>query len=32
MHPTDSLSLNVGDTIAVLGGPEQLSHLVHDNE
>jgi Trk K+ transport system NAD-binding subunit len=32
MHPTDSAPLHVGDTIAVLGGPEQLSRLVHDNE
>jgi voltage-gated potassium channel len=32
MHPTDSCPINVGDTIAVLGGPVQLSHLVHDNE
>ena len=32
MHPTDSRVLNVGDTLAVLGGPEELSHLMHDNE
>jgi Trk K+ transport system NAD-binding subunit len=32
MHPTDSSPLQVGDTIAVLGGPQQLSRLVHDNE
>jgi voltage-gated potassium channel len=32
MHPTDSRMLNGGDMIAVLGGPEQLSHLIHDNE
>jgi Trk K+ transport system NAD-binding subunit len=32
MHPTDSCPINVGDTIAVLGGPVQLSRLVHDNE
>jgi hypothetical protein len=32
MHPTDSHVLNGGDMIAVLGGPEQLSHLIHDNE
>ena len=32
MHPTDSRMLNGGDIIAVLGGPEQLSHLIHDNE
>jgi len=32
MHPTDSAPINVGDTIAVLGSPEHLSHLLHDNE
>ncbi len=32
MHPTDSRILAIGDIIAVLGGPEQLSHLLHDNE
>jgi len=32
MHPTDSRVINVGDTLAVLGGPGQLSHLMHDNE
>lgn len=32
MHPTDSLPVHVGDTIAVLGGPERLSRLLHDNE
>jgi Trk K+ transport system NAD-binding subunit len=32
MHPTDSRLLKGGDMIAVLGGPEQLSHLIHDNE
>ena len=32
MHPTDSRILNKGDMIAALGGPEQLSHLLHDNE
>lgn len=32
MHPTDSCPIDVGDTIAVLGGPTQLSRLVHDNE
>jgi len=32
MHPTDSRILTGGDMIAVLGGPEQLSHLIHDNE
>ena len=32
MHPTDSRLMNTGDMIAALGGPEQLSHLFHDNE
>lgn len=32
MHPTDSRQLNVGDTLAVLGGPNSLNHLLHDNE
>jgi Trk K+ transport system NAD-binding subunit len=32
MHPTDSRILASGDMIAILGGPEQLSHLMHDNE
>jgi len=32
MHPTDKSPLHAGDTIAVLGVPEQLSHLLHDNE
>jgi Trk K+ transport system NAD-binding subunit len=32
MHPTDSRVLTGGDMIAALGGPEQLSHLMHDNE
>ena len=32
MHPTDACPINVGDTLAVLGGPMQLSRLVHDNE
>lgn len=32
MHPTDSSVIHKGDTLAVLGGPEQLSHLMHDNE
>jgi Trk K+ transport system NAD-binding subunit len=31
VHPTDSLLLGAGDTLAVLGGPEQLNHLMHDN-
>jgi len=32
MHPTDSRIINIGETLAVLGGPEQLSRLMHDNE
>ena len=32
MHPTDSSPLQAGDTIAVLGVPEQLNQLLHDNE
>lgn len=32
MHPTDSSQLQAGDTIAVLGGSEQLNQLLHDNE
>jgi voltage-gated potassium channel len=31
MHPTDSRLLNIGDMLAVLGGPEELSHLMHQN-
>ena len=32
MHPTDSMLLKIGDTLAVLGGPDSLNHLLHDNE
>ena len=32
MHPTDTQIINAGDTLAVLGGPETLNRLVHDNE
>lgn len=32
MHPTDSRVINIGDTLAVLGGPHVLSSLMHDNE
>jgi voltage-gated potassium channel len=32
MHPTDSCPIQPGDTLAVLGGPEQLNRLVRDNE
>ncbi len=31
MHPSDSNLLNAGDMLAVLGGPEQLNNLMHDN-
>ena len=32
MHPTDTLPLHAGDTLAVLGGPDQLSRLMQDNQ
>jgi len=32
MHPTDTRPLHAGDTLAVLGGPEQLSRLMQDNQ
>ena len=32
MHPTDACPIHPGDTLAVLGGPEQLNRLVRDNE
>lgn len=32
MHPTDNCPLHAGDTLAVLGGPEQLSRLMQDNQ
>lgn len=32
MHPTDTRPLRAGDTLAVLGGPEQLSRLMQDNQ
>ena len=32
MHPTDTRPLHAGDTLAVLGGPEELSRLMHDNQ
>jgi len=31
MHPTDSRLLTSGDILGVLGGPEELSHLLNDN-
>ena len=30
MHPTDTRPLHAGDTLAVLGGPEELSRLMQD--
>jgi voltage-gated potassium channel len=32
MHPTDKSELHAGDVIAILGVPEQLNQLLHDNE
>jgi Trk K+ transport system NAD-binding subunit len=32
MHPTDKTQLQPGDVIAILGGPEHLNHILHDNE
>lgn len=32
MHPPDKSPLHVGDVLAVLGVPEQLNLLLHDNE
>ncbi len=32
MHPTDTSPLNAGDTLAVLGGPEQLRKLMQDSQ
>jgi len=32
MHPSDSVLLNTGDTLAVLGGPEELSKLMQDSQ
>ncbi|MBL8062981.1 MAG: NAD-binding protein [Anaerolineales bacterium] len=31
MHPTDKAQLQPGDVIAILGGPEQLNQILHDN-
>lgn len=31
MHPTDSRLIAAGETLAVLGGPEELNRLMHDN-
>ena len=32
MHPTDKHPLQAGDTLAVLGGPQQIAKLVQDNQ
>jgi len=32
MHPKDAYPLKPGDTLAVLGGPQQLAKLVQDNQ
>ena len=32
LHPTDNSTLSIGDTLAVLGGPEPLNKLLHDNQ
>ena len=32
LHPAGNITLTIGDTIAVLGKPEQISLIVHDNE
>lgn len=32
MHPTDTRPLKAGDTLAVLGGPEQLQKLMQDSQ
>ncbi|MBI3163137.1 MAG: NAD-binding protein [Chloroflexi bacterium] len=31
MHPTDSARIQPGDVIAILGGPEQLNRVLHEN-
>src|SRR5215212_9559928 len=32
MHPTDVRPIHAGDTLAVLGGPQELSRLMQDNQ
>jgi voltage-gated potassium channel len=32
MHPSDSVLLSTGDTLAVLGGPDELSKLMQDSQ
>lgn len=31
MHPTDKTQIQAGDVIAILGGPEQLNRILHEN-
>ena len=31
MHPTDKTQIQAGDVIAILGGPEQLNQILHEN-
>jgi hypothetical protein len=31
MHPTDNTRIHPGDVIAILGGPEQLNNILHEN-
>lgn len=31
MHPTDKTQIQPGDVIAILGGPEQLNRILHEN-
>jgi hypothetical protein len=31
MHPTDSILIHAGDTLAVLGGPDSLNDLLVEN-
>lgn len=31
MHPTDKIQVQAGDVIAILGGPEPLNRILHDN-
>jgi Trk K+ transport system NAD-binding subunit len=32
MHPTDKLLIQSGDVLAVMGAPDTLNHLLHDNQ
>jgi len=32
LHPANHLTVHANDTLVVLGSPQDLSHLVHDNE